>query len=48
MTHIDIVDAGNIFNWHIDSFKLSSKDSKVYARGVLDDKGSLMAFSLWF
>ncbi|AJA58707.1 Sapep family Mn(2+)-dependent dipeptidase [Borrelia miyamotoi] len=43
LTHIDIVDAGNVFNWHSDPFKLSFKDGKVYARGVLDDKGPLMA-----
>ncbi|BCR19518.1 hypothetical protein BmHoA_00585 [Borrelia miyamotoi] len=29
LTHIDIVDAGNVFNWHADPFKLSFKDGKV-------------------
>ncbi|AHH08546.1 Sapep family Mn(2+)-dependent dipeptidase [Borrelia anserina] len=42
LTHIDIVDAGNLSNWYSDPFKLSFKDGKVYARGVLDDKGPLM------
>ena len=43
LTHIDIVDSGNISNWHSDPFKLSFRDGKVYARDILDDKGPLMA-----
>ncbi|AHH10754.1 Sapep family Mn(2+)-dependent dipeptidase [Borrelia coriaceae] len=43
LTHIDIVDAGNVSNWHSNPFELSFRDGKVYARGVLDDKGPLMA-----
>lgn len=43
LAHIDIVDAGNVSNWHSNPFKLEFRDGKVYARGVLDDKGPLMA-----
>ncbi|UPA10720.1 Sapep family Mn(2+)-dependent dipeptidase [Borrelia parkeri] len=43
LAHIDIVDAGNVSNWHSNPFKLDFRDGKIYARGVLDDKGPLMA-----
>ncbi|WP_024653467.1 Sapep family Mn(2+)-dependent dipeptidase [Borrelia persica] len=43
LTHIDIVDAGNISQWHSNPFELDFRDGRVYARGILDDKGPLMA-----
>ncbi|WKC58122.1 Sapep family Mn(2+)-dependent dipeptidase [Borrelia sp. P9F1] len=41
--HVDIVDVGNLSQWHSDPFSLSFRDGNVYARGILDDKGPLMA-----
>ena len=41
--HIDIVDVGNVSQWQSDPFTLSFRDGNVYARGILDDKGPLMA-----
>ncbi|AWG42937.1 Xaa-His dipeptidase [Candidatus Borreliella tachyglossi] len=43
LAHIDIVDVGNVSHWDSDPFTLSFRDGKVYARGILDDKGPLMA-----
>ncbi|UER67734.1 Sapep family Mn(2+)-dependent dipeptidase [Borrelia sp. BU AG58] len=41
--HVDVVDVGNLSQWHSDPFTLSLRDGNVYGRGVLDDKGPLMA-----
>ncbi|AFI31358.1 Sapep family Mn(2+)-dependent dipeptidase [Borrelia crocidurae] len=43
LTHIDIVDVGSISKWHSNPFELGFRDGRVYARGILDDKGPLMA-----
>lgn len=41
--HLDVVPAGDLENWNTDPFKLIEKDGKLYGRGVLDDKGPLLA-----
>ncbi|AYE36431.1 Xaa-His dipeptidase [Borrelia turcica IST7] len=41
--HIDIVDVGNVSQWQSDPFTLNFRDGNVYARGILDDKGPLVA-----
>ncbi|MGN0551221.1 MAG: Sapep family Mn(2+)-dependent dipeptidase [Acutalibacteraceae bacterium] len=38
LTHLDVVPAGN--GWETEPFKLTQKDSRLYGRGVVDDKGS--------
>ncbi|QMU99337.1 Sapep family Mn(2+)-dependent dipeptidase [Borrelia sp. A-FGy1] len=41
--HVDVVDAGNVSQWQSDPFKLNFRDGNIYARGILDDKGPLVA-----
>jgi len=41
LAHLDIVDAGE--GWDTDPFKLTKKDGKLYARGVIDNKGPAVA-----
>lgn len=41
MAHADIVPVGN--GWETDPFKIHEEDGVLYARGVADDKGPLMA-----
>lgn len=41
MGHIDVVPAGD--GWNTDPFTLTLKDGYLYGRGVLDDKGPLLA-----
>jgi succinyl-diaminopimelate desuccinylase len=39
--HVDVVPAGD--GWDTDPFKLTTKNGRMYARGVSDDKGPLAA-----
>ncbi len=41
--HLDVVPAGDRENWSTDPFKMVEKDGKFFGRGVLDDKGPLLA-----
>lgn len=38
LTHLDVVPAGQ--GWSVEPFKLTRKNSRLYGRGVADDKGS--------
>ncbi|MCR5462078.1 MAG: Sapep family Mn(2+)-dependent dipeptidase [bacterium] len=42
LCHLDVVDV-NIDKWNNNPFDPVIKDNKIYARGAMDDKGSLMA-----
>lgn len=39
--HLDVVPAGN--GWESDPFKMTIKDDVIYGRGVMDDKGPVVA-----
>lgn len=41
--HLDVVPCGDLENWNTNPFKMIEKDGKFYGRGVLDDKGPLLA-----
>lgn len=41
--HLDVVPAGDIENWNTDPFSMVERDGKFFGRGVLDDKGPLLA-----
>jgi acetylornithine deacetylase/succinyl-diaminopimelate desuccinylase-like protein len=41
--HYDVQPVEPLNKWNTDPFKPTEKDGKIYARGVADDKGSLMA-----
>lgn len=41
--HLDVVPCGDIENWNTNPFEMVEKDGKFYGRGVLDDKGPLLA-----
>lgn len=41
MGHLDVVPAGT--GWHTDPFEAVIKDGNIYGRGVMDDKGPMMA-----
>ncbi|EWG07987.1 MAG: hypothetical protein ASUL_03049 [Candidatus Aramenus sulfurataquae] len=41
--HYDVQPAEPLEKWNTDPFKPVEKDGKIYARGVADDKGTLMA-----
>ena len=41
--HIDVVPCGELENWNTNPFEMFEKDGKFYGRGVLDDKGPLLA-----
>lgn len=41
--HLDVVPCGDLENWKTNPFEMVEKDGKFYGRGVLDDKGPLLA-----
>lgn len=43
LTHIDVVDPGNIKKWNTDPFKSVRKDGFIFGRGAIDDKGPLIS-----
>ncbi len=43
LSHIDVVPAGNVDNWEYPPFEMTVEDGRLYGRGVLDDKGPLVA-----
>jgi len=43
--HTDVVPTGPIENWDSDPFELTTKDNKIYARGIADMKGGIAAFT---
>lgn len=46
-THLDVVPEGDIFKWNSEPFKLTQKDGKLYGRGIIDNKSSIV-YSLLF
>ena len=43
LVHVDVVPEGNVENWKTDPFELTLKDGSLYGRGVVDDKGPVIA-----
>ncbi len=43
LVHVDVVPEGNIENWATDPFELTLKDGHLFGRGVVDDKGPVIA-----
>ena len=43
LAHVDVVPAGNLADWQTPPFVLVQKESKLYGRGTLDDKGAIIA-----
>ena len=43
LAHVDVVPEGNIEKWNTDPFQLTLKDGFLYGRGVVDDKGPVIA-----
>ena len=43
LCHLDVVPAAGQEGWNTDPFKLTEKDGVLYGRGVIDDKGPLVA-----
>lgn len=41
--HVDVVPAGNIQLWEMPPFEAIIKDGKMFGRGTIDDKGSVLA-----
>ena len=41
--HLDVVPADDIDAWNTPPFELTEKDGKLYGRGVIDDKGPMLA-----
>ena len=43
LVHVDVVPEGNVRNWDTDPFELTMADGHLYGRGVVDDKGPVIA-----
>lgn len=43
LTHVDVVDPGDMDVWEIDPYELTLKDNKLFGRGTIDDKGMVIA-----
>lgn len=43
LCHLDVVKAGRLADWKYPPFEATEADGKIYARGVLDDKGPAVA-----
>ncbi|MDD6042330.1 MAG: Sapep family Mn(2+)-dependent dipeptidase [Eubacteriaceae bacterium] len=43
LTHVDVVDPGDMDIWETDPYKLTLIDDKLFGRGTIDDKGMVMA-----
>ena len=43
LTHVDVVDPGDMDVWETDPYKLTLIDDKLFGRGTIDDKGMVMA-----
>lgn len=41
--HIDVVPEGDLSQWEVAPYRLTLKDGFLYGRGILDDKGPLLA-----
>ncbi|MGN0732591.1 MAG: Sapep family Mn(2+)-dependent dipeptidase [Emergencia sp.] len=43
LTHVDVVDPGDMDVWETDPYELTLKDNKLFGRGTIDDKGMVIA-----
>ncbi len=43
LAHVDVVPPGNLAAWQTPPFVLVQKDSRLYGRGTLDDKGAIIS-----
>jgi hypothetical protein ELI_1759 len=43
LVHVDVVSEGNLSLWKHDPFKLTEEDGMLYGRGIIDDKGPVIA-----
>jgi len=41
--HLDVVPADDVESWNTPPFELTEKDGKLFGRGVIDDKGPMLA-----
>lgn len=43
LVHVDVVSEGNVSLWKHEPFKLSEEEGMLYGRGIVDDKGPVIA-----